>query len=184
MKRTFVLLLACACGAVLPGRADAQLSGTSVEATMGFSAGGGGVYAERDGIALDLLLARQVRQAPAGTLVAAITAGVHGPIAGDLTCVHTPAGECAGAFPVFISAGVLGGAQRGSTAGANARLLAGPAFFAAEEGGALGLQGRLDAATPAVFHVSLVASLQGSVLPRFQGERLTSRSVSLGLRIQ
>lgn len=169
---------------MLPAQADAQMSGTSFEASLGFSAGGGGVYSERDGIALDLLLARQVRQAPAGTLVAAITAGVHGPIAGDLSCLDTPAGACAGAFPVFISAGVLGGVQRGSAAGANARLLAGPAFFAGEEGGALGLQGRLDAATPAVFHVSLVASLQGAVLSRYQGERLTSRSISLGLRIQ
>jgi hypothetical protein len=170
---------------MLPARAGAQLSGTSLEVALGYSTGGGGAYSERGGIALDLLLAMQVRQAPAGTLVAALTAGVHGPVAGDLSCLDTPAGVCAPHFPVFISAGAMGGVQRGSAAGANARLLAGPAFFAAQEGGgALGLQGRFDAATPPLFHVSLVASLQGAVLPRFQGERLTSRSLSLGLRIQ
>ncbi|HEU0301202.1 MAG TPA: hypothetical protein VFR37_17185 [Longimicrobium sp.] len=184
MTRVLVLLFACACGAMLPARADAQGAGTSFETSLGFSAGGGGGYSERDGIALDLLLAKQVRAAPAGTLVAAITAGVHGPIAGDLDCISTPAGLCAPGFPVFISAGVMGGVQLGSAARANARLLAGPAVFAAEEGGTLGLQGRLDLATPALFHVSLVAALQGAVLPRFQGETLTSRSISLGLRIQ
>jgi hypothetical protein len=184
MKRILALLFACACGAMLPAGADAQLSGSSLEATLGYSTGGGGAFSERGGIALDVLLAKPVRQAPAGTQVAAITAGIHGPIAGDLSCLDTPAGVCAPGFPVLISAGVLGGVQRGSAAGANARLLAGPAFFAAEEGGTLGLQGRMDVATPALFHVSLVASLQGAVLPRFQGERLTTRSISLGLRIQ
>ena len=184
MTRTLVFILACTCGAMLPARANAQ-SGTSLEVTLGSSTGGGGSYSERGGIALDLLLAMPVRETPAGTLVAGTTAGVHGPIAGDLSCISDPVRGCLPNFPVLISAGAVGGLQRGSAAGASARLLAGPAFFAAQEGGgALGLQGRLDAATPPLFHVSLVASLRGAVLPRFQGEALTQGSFGLGLRIQ
>lgn len=185
MTRTLVLLLACACGAMVPARADAQRSGASLEATLGFSAGGGGGFSQRNGIALDLLLAKPVGRAPAGPLVAAFTAGVRGPFAGNPSCLVTRDGTCLPDFPRFVSAGVLVGVQHGSATGANARLLAGPAVFAALEGGsAPALQGRLDAATSTDFRIALVASLQGAVVASYQGEWLTTRSISVGVRIQ
>ena len=184
MTRTFVLLLACACGAMLPAGADAQRFRPSLETTLGVSAGGGGTYTHRTGIAVDVLLSAPVRETPAGTLVVALAAGATGALATDDVCAVSPDGGCFDSFPVLGSVGAMAGVQRGSAAGPGARLLAGPAYFFAEDGRALGLRGRLDATTAPLFHVSFVASLGASVLPGFEGETLTVGSVGLGVRIQ
>jgi hypothetical protein len=182
MTRTFVLLLACACA--LPASAAAQRARPSLEATAGVSLGSGGGYVANAGPALDLLLSAPVGRTGAGTLVAALTGGIRGPIGGDDICVVAEDGGCRADFPGFVSAGAMAGLQRGSAAGGSARLLAGPAYFVSEDSGALGFQGRLDAATPPLFHVSLVASLGGVVLPSYAGEMLTMGSLAVGLRIQ
>ena len=170
---------------MLPVQAEAQ-SGLSLQATVGASVGGGGSYGQRDGAAMDLLLALPVRQTRAGTLVAGITAGIHGRIVSDLECVNDRSGRgCLPGCPVFISAGPLAGVQRASATGASARVLAGPGFFGGDKGTGVGLQGRLDVATRPLFHVvSLVASLRGALPPRVEGKVLTQGSFGLGLRIQ
>ena len=75
--------------------------------------------------------------------------------------------------------------QQAIGGGFSARALAGPAHFQGEERkNAFGLQGRLDVARPLFFHTAVVASVRGSVLPRYEGETLSYTAFGLGLRIQ
>jgi hypothetical protein len=183
IKRLCMLCVAAA--AVLAPAAAAQQSlPVSLDASLGLRIGSGGTYVERTSVAADLLLGVNLGRSGAGTLVGAVTAGVQGAMARDLSCQLGPGGECVPAFPVLLSAGAMVGVSRPSAWGFTTRALAGPAYFRGEEqSGALGLQGRLDVATPAILHTSLVVSFRGTLLPDFRGETLGTTSLGLGLRV-
>jgi hypothetical protein len=183
IKRLCMLCLGAA-AALAPAAAAQQSLPVSVDATLGLRMGSGGTYVERTSVAADLLLGVNLGRSGAGTLVGAVTAGVQGAMARDLSCQVGPGGECVPEFPVLLSAGAMVGVSRPAPWGFTTRALAGPAYFRGEEeSGALGLQGRLDVATPAILHTSLVVSLRSTVLPDFRGETLGTTSLGLGLRI-
>lgn len=184
--RIAAAVFAAACLAALPAEVRAQQGfGPSVEASLGIYRGRGGNFAERGGPVLDAVLTVPMRRQSAGSVVAGIATGVTGPLASDLVCAVGPAGECVPDYPTFLSVAVVGGVQRRIIGGNSARLLAGPAFHQAADGGAaLGLQVRGDVARPLFFRTALVASLRGDLLPRYQGDRLGFAAFGLGLRIQ
>ncbi|HEY7770693.1 hypothetical protein [Longimicrobium sp.] len=184
IERLFILCLGAA--AVLAPAASAQQPfPVSVDASLSVRTGSGGSYVNRGGAAADLVVGVNLGPSGAGTLVGAVTAGAQSSMGGDLMCVMDPAGGCFDTFPVLLSVGALVGVSRSWPSGSTTRVLAGPEYFRGEEeGGALGLQGRLDASTPLILHTALVLSLRGAVIPRFQGDMLGTTSIGLGLRIQ
>lgn len=187
MQRFFVVCLAFTCGVVLTTEAAAQSRfPVSSEMSVGFRVGHGGTYVSRGGAALDLLLSARLREISAGTLIGGLALEVQTPVTSELECrMIDPGGACAPEFPTFLSGAVIFGAQRGSARTPSARIAAGPAYYRDfEGGGALGLHGRMDVATPTWLHIAAIASLRGAVLPSFRGEALGITSFGLGFRIQ
>ncbi len=158
----------------------------SAEASLGFRVGHGGTYHHRGGAALDLALTYRLRDTPVGTLIGGAALGIQTPpLARDLSCLLLPDGGCAPDFPSLFSVAALAGLQRGSAHTASARLLLGPTYHRAlEDGGAVGLQGRIDVSTPPWRHTAVVTSLRHSLLPSFRGEAVGITSFGVGLRIQ
>lgn len=187
MKRLALLSLALACAAATSADAAAQQArfGPSVEAGLGISAGAGGRFTHRVGGAMDAVLAVPLRQTASGTVMLAVTGTGNGPVAVDDVCVIGPGGECLEDYPTFMSLGLAAGVQRRQASGLNTRLLAGAAYYQAVDGpDTWGLQGRVDVARPLVFRTAIVASVRGTLLPRYEGETLSFAAVGLGLRIQ
>lgn len=186
MKRFTLLSLALACTGAVSADAAAQARfGPSVEAGLGISAGAGGVFTHRAGGAMDAVLAVPLHQTSRGAVMLAVTGTANGPLAGTDDCVFAPGETCVEGYPAFMSLGVAAGVQRRLGSGLNARLLAGPAYYQAVDGSdTFGLQGRVDVARPLVFRTAIVASLRGTVLPRYEGETLGFAALGLGLRIQ
>jgi hypothetical protein len=178
------LLIACALARPTTASAQRRLP-LSLDATVGFGTGAGGEFRDPRGFALDALAAMRVRPAPAGAIVAGFAAELQGmPSSGD-DCLLTPSGGCVPDFPLFYAAAALLGWEAAGGSGPSLRLLGGPAYYRADEGGAaLGLQGRLDVATPAMLHVALVVSVRGAVLPNFRGDALGLAAAGLGVRLQ
>jgi hypothetical protein len=64
-------------------------------------------------------------------------------------------------------------------------VLAGPGlFYTDNNGNAGGVQARVDLATPVLYHVALVGSLSGALVPSFHGETYQPGSIGIGIRIQ
>lgn len=187
MHRIVLGLVVAACAAAAPVTIAAQQKfGPAAEASAGTFVGAGGTFGERGGPALDVSVAVPLGRLGAGTLVAGLTGGISGPlIAGDLICRAGPNGTCISNYPTFFSVGAVAGVQQAIGGGFSARALAGPAYFQAADGDdTFGLQGRLDVARPLFFHTAVVASVRGSLLPRYEGETLSYAAFGLGLRIQ
>ena len=156
-----------------------------MEASVGVGLGSGGDYDHRVGNAADLMLGLRLDDTAAGTVGGALSVGLNGAMAVDLGCRLRAEGDGAPAFPLLISGGALAGLERRYLQGAAARVLAGPAFYSAVDGGeAFGLQARVDIASPTFVRTALVASLRSILLPRFDGETLGVTALGLGLRIQ
>jgi hypothetical protein len=184
--RPSVLLLLTACVLVRPLHVGAQQRpALSLEASVGFGVGDGSEWRNRAGFALDGLVGLRVRSAPGGAILAGLAGGMQGmPGSGD-DCLLTPSGGCVPDFPLFYSAAALLGWEAARASGPSLRVLAGPAYYRADEGGAaLGLQGRLEVASPAWLHVAVVASVRGAVLPNFRGDALALAAAGFGLRLQ
>lgn len=187
MKPLFLFSLALACAAAVSADAAAQPArfGPSVEAGVGISAGAGGRFTHRVGGALDAVLAVPLHHTSAGTVVLAVTGTGNGPVAVDDVCVIGPDSECIEDYPTFMSLGLAAGVQRRQASGLSTRLLAGPAYYQAVDGpDTWGLQGRVDLARPLAFRTAIVASVRGTLLPRYEGETLGFAAFGLGLRIQ
>lgn len=177
-------LLACA-SAISVDAAAQQSFGPSIEASFGVSTGGGGVFIERTGVALDGVVAVPLRQAGRGAIVAALTASGNGKPTSELVCVDGPGDACIGSYPSFFGAALVLGVQQPLGRSASARILAGPGYYQAVDGAdTWGMQGRVDVARPVAAHAAAVVSLRGSVLPSYEGETLRFASLALGLRIQ
>jgi hypothetical protein len=171
---------------VAPARVEAQQRlRLSFDATLGFGTGsGGGPWNHDDGFALDGLLGARVGGARKVAVLAAVDGGMHAIMGGD-DCLLSPSGGCVPDFPILYYGAVLIGVEATAPRRLSLRLLAGPAYFHGDEGGtALGVQGRVDVATPPLAHVAIAASIRGAVMPDFQGDALRVRAFGLGLRLQ
>lgn len=185
IMRIPLLSLAAACAALVSADAAAQRIGPSVEASLGVSSGGGGAYVHRGGAAVDAVVTMPLLQTGSGAVVLAFTGTANGPIAMEDVCVVAPNDGCYEEYPTFMSLGVAAGVQRRLGSTASARVMAGPAYYQAVDGGdALGVQGRVDVARRLVSRLALVASARGTVLPGYEGETLRFGALGLGLRIQ
>lgn len=165
-------------------------SPVSVEASAGVGLSrGGGTYRNRMGIALDATLAWRIRPTESGAVVVGLSGGMQGAV-GSMAdiCVVASNGGCAPAYPVFYSVAALAGREWGRGRPTFARVLAGPAYYqaGARDGGgsAVGVQGRVDLATPVRGRVAVVGSVRGAALPSFRGDAHAHGAVALGVRVQ
>lgn len=177
-------------GCVLPHRrVDAQ-ERAALDLTLGLSTGsGGGPARGRSGLSADVVVAGPVKRPARGALLGGVALGVQGPIRilGSDVCDYGPgeAAPCDPQFPIFFSAAALAGWEVGGRRTGTLRALAGPGYFVEPDSAStLGLQARVDVATPRVLHLALVASARGAILPRYQGRTLRLGAVGVGLRIQ
>jgi hypothetical protein len=160
----------------------------SLEASAGVGFGRGGTFRDRTAIALDATLGWRIGETASGAMVLALSGGVQGNSGATDICVIAPDGGCVPAYPLFYSLGAAAGWEWARGRGASARVLAGPAYYRAVRrdggGGTVGLQGRVDLATPALWRVALVGSLRGAVLPSLRGDAHTLGTAGLGVRVQ
>lgn len=140
-------------------------------------------FSEDVGVALEVAGVHRARVFSRGAYLVGGAAAAHG-ILSEVCRVSGPASaQCFPDFPSFLSLTALAGVE--GTFGVTARLLGGPAVFSAgERGTALGLQSRVDVATPPLLHLSLVASVRGAVIPNFEGRRHRFVALGLGLGIR
>jgi hypothetical protein len=188
MRRCAVALIAAVGTALTPPLRAQQPHSLTLDATVGGGYGrGGGERVGRNFLSADVALASRVRTASRGSLLVAMTGAWHGNL-GDAGCLlAADRRSCVPKYPSLTSAGALVGweIRQGSSArGASARVAAGPAYYHGDGGHALGLQARFDLATPAPFHVALVASARGVVLPNFRGDALAVGTLGFGVRLQ
>jgi hypothetical protein len=180
-----LLVLSAAGAAALPADVAAQRFGPSVEASLGVSTGGGGLYTHRTGGAMDAVIAMPIAGNERSTVVLGLTGTANGPVAVDDVCVIGPEAECLDDYPTFMSLGIVAGVQRRLGGNLSTRALVGPAYYQSVDGDdTFGLQGRVDVAKPLIFRTAVVASLRGAVLPSYEGEALTFGALGVGLRIQ
>jgi hypothetical protein len=176
-------IAAVLCVALSSGRANAQQSQMSFDATIGKSYGsGGGERQNRDGLALDALIAWRGRSRSLFHGVFGFGAGVQGDKT-DTPCLPLPGSGCVPDFPRIYTLGVYFGLEHQGRAGA-ARLLAGPTHYRIDGGGgALGGQLRLELVSPAVKRIAAVASARGGLVWKLdrQDYRLAAVSVGLGI---
>jgi hypothetical protein len=159
--------------------ADAQ-SRAPISATLTAGIGhlgGGAALKTRGGYALDALLAARRRS---GWLLAA-GAGVQGSMGSNDRCDFAPDGACLEDAPVTTTVAALAGWEGPR---ATLRALAGPAFVAAQGAGGIGLQGRVDMATPALGWVAPTLSLRATLAPRLDGEARRLFAAGIGLRVR
>ena len=192
---TGLLLLLLLAAAPAAGRAQGAQRPLSVDVGVGLGhGGGGGARNARSGPAASALLAWHARKRPTGALVAGASASVQGPFPFDHDCiVPVGGGECLPDYPTFYSAALLGGWHAGQTgAGQGGRALLGPAMIWSSRerlGGrdrwatTVGLQGRLDYATPMLRHAALVLWANGTFVPRLQRATYIMGSVGIGVRL-
>lgn len=190
MFRSIAVRLSVLCIALPAASASAQrLSSTFDVNGQGWGTTGKPRYAHDGGFAAEAVLARRVRQFSRGALLVGGAAAVHNVIGDSDVCrlAAPPAPDvpsvCLPDAPPFSSLTALAGVE--GTFGFAARLLGGPTVFhAGARGTALGVQGRADLATPALFHLALVLSVRGAVIPSFEGGRVRFAAVGLGLAIR
>lgn len=166
-----------------PPAAAQQSQPALLEASVGAGhLSGGPPFTSRGGYAVDALLGARVRPLPAGALVLALNGAMQGPVVSNDMCTLTAGGDCVGAQPIFYTVGVLAGwANRTGSL----RALAGPASVQADGGDrALGVQARLDGASPALYHVAAVLSLRGTLVPNYRGDALGLMAFGVGLRLR
>ena len=198
MMHSTIFLAGClAAVALSPFDLSAQAPrALTLDASVGASRGvGGEEFRGRGGVAVDGLLARALRRAPGGVLIAGLGASFQGMPSSDDICITGSRGQCLSDFPLISTLGVLAGWEgrrgTGRVTGMTARLLAGPAYVQLDDydstgqrGSTAGLQARLDLATPHLGPVALVASLRGTAIPRFQGETYGVWAAGVGVRIR
>lgn len=159
----------------------------SVDVSAGPSNGRGGEsYENRAGIALDATVAWRMRSGERSVLLAGMSVGRQGSFGHDLTCLPAPTGGCVPNYPRFKTAALLAGLELGNAGGPAIRVLVGPTGYWMEEGerSAVGLHGRLDASTPSLGRLALVAAARSDLLPNHAGTRHLLGSFTVGIRVQ
>ena len=155
----------------------------SFEATYGWSYGqGGGDRQNRDGPALDALLAWRNR-GPGLHGMFGIGVGVQGSHGSDVPCLDLPGVDCVPDFPRVYTLGLLVGLERRGRIGA-ARLVAGPTHFRADGGGsALGGQARLEFVSPPFHRIAAVVSARGGLVWNLDRQDYQLGAIGIGLGI-
>ena len=187
MNATVVFLgIVIAAGVSAVPAAAQQRAPLSVEASVGTSYGyGGGDRMNREGYALDGLVAWRARPLWRGALLLGASAGRHGSMGADAVCSLTPTGECRPGYPRFTGGSLLAGWEAARARSASLRVLVGPSVQRAEAGGgALAVQARVELATPPLARLALVGSARGSYLPAYRGEAYLLQALGIGLRLQ
>jgi hypothetical protein len=157
----------------------------SVDVTIGTGYGrGGGERLNRHALAADVVGAARLRPAGGGALQVGASAWLQGGSGADAVCFPARAGGCVPDYPDFAAVAALAGWEAGRRRGPSFRVLVGPGFFGADGHGALGAQGRLDAAAPAWGRVAGVLGVRGALVPRLGGEPYALGAASLGIRLQ
>ena len=146
---------------------------------------GGGAYTGRSGLAADVMAAARLRRRPTGAALAALAMSAQGALFTTRDCLPGPGERCLRVFPTLYSVAALAGREWAVGGGAAVRLLGGPAYVWDEGGGeTVGLQARLDAATPPVARLALVASARVAALPRLHGTTFGLGALGIGLRVR
>jgi hypothetical protein len=167
----------------------------SLDLTIGGGAGlGGGELDERGGVALDAILAGQLRGANARFPMIGLAVGVQSSLAFGDKCRLGSNGQCVPEFPALASIAVLAGREfrqhAGASPGATLRLLAGPAYVhvdghsAGKRHNTVGIQSRADLATAPLGPVSMLVSLRGMLIPRVRDQTLGAWAMGVGLRLR
>jgi len=172
-----------------PLRANAQ-SARAVAIEMNVGPGylfGGPEVLSRASIVLDGLLTMRLAKNGSSGLLAGISVGWQGPPPSGDRCVLDQAGRCLHDYPQFSTVGVLAG---WTSAAGRVRVLGGFASVRADTKDypdrydyTVGLPVRVDCAVAKFSHLAVVASLRGTVLPRYRGNAYTLLASGLGFRI-
>ena len=170
-------LLTVTLGVAAPLAAQ-QSSGARLDLTMGGSAVRGGMIDFRTGVMADVLAAGRLRPMPGRAIVAGLGAsGILGGM-GD-RCLLLPTGGCAGNGNFTVVTALLG-VDHAVGAG-SLRLLAGPSYHSGANDGSVGLQGRIDVASPAFAHLALGLMTRATVLPNHRDATLVIWGFGIGV---
>lgn len=185
---TLVAVALCNAG-VLSAQTSNPLRRLSVEGTFGLPRVRGGDPLERDnnlGV-VDLGATFRVYDSRRGSLLVGVNRANYLPHGNDATCPIRPGTTlCVPDYPEFAATSLLVGWQSPRPARGSLRLLMGPGLYRADNrdiGNSLGLQARVDVASPTLWHVSLVTSARAWVVPNAEGTRYRQTMLGLGLRI-
>lgn len=147
-------------------------------------------HQDHAGLVIDATVAWRLRRGLGQTGVLALTAGTQGSLGSIDACDVAPGGGCMPDYARFHTVAALIGAESRLLFGVPLRVLVGPAFYhgRTREGdsrGELGLQSRIDVATPAVRRAAFVASVRaGCPFQRLDDREYMIGAVAVGLRLQ
>lgn len=182
--RRFLLSVALLALVVPVSRAVAQQSTSqlSFEGTYGLSYGeGGGNRKNRDGTALDAILAWRARGPALFHPVFGFATGVQGRRTDDPPCFPIPGSDCVPDYPRVYTLGILFGAEHQGKLGA-ARLAGGPTHYRVDGGGsALGGQLRFELASPPFHRVAVVGSARGGFAWKLDRQNFQFGALGIGL---
>ena len=142
------------------------------------------------GLAFEATAGWRLRPELGRTVVVAISGGTQASMGSIDTCEPAPDGGCARDYRRFHGVAALAGWEVRAFRGASLRALAGPAYYraGARDGttrDGLGLQGRIDIATPAVGRVGLLATVRaGAPFERFDDRIYRFGALTAGFRLQ
>ena len=154
----------------------------SIEATVGLGVGDtNGDYRDNGtGVTADVSVAWRVRPSNKGGFVGGLNWAGQGTGPTSDICILRTDGTCVPRFPDFFIIGALLGWENGRE---NVRFLAGPARVDAGSS-ILGWQARLDASVPLAWHVSVLGSARGILLPDYRGDQFRLGALGIGLRLR
>jgi hypothetical protein len=181
--------IAMSCVRAVSAQTSNPLQRLSVEGTFGLPRVRGGDPLERDnnlGV-VDLGVTFRALDSRRGSLLVGVNRASYLPHGNDATCPVRPGTtRCVPDYPEFAATSLLVGWQSPRPQRGSLRLLMGPGLYRADNrdiGNSLGLQARIDVASPALWHVSLVTSARAWVVPNAEGTRYRQMMLGLGLRI-
>lgn len=185
MNRTLLCVVAMCCLVVLPRQSLAQRRVISAEVTVGTGSGGGGAYGgDRSGTALDALVSSRTITPGFAHAILGVGGGIEGPDAKSNNCLQQPTPSCVPNFPRIYSFGLYVGAEHVGQFG-DVRLMTGPTSYRASGGGtALGIQGRLQLATPTFHRVQLVGSARGGFAWNLDRQNIRLGAVGIGIGVR
>ena len=175
-----------------PLRATAQLArrlSLDMNVGPGYLLGGPEVLSRASFGADGLLTMRLAKDGSSGLLAGMSLSWQGPPPSGDSCKRDQPYGPCLQDYPQFSTVGVLAG---WTSAAGRVRVLGGVASVKAKKDYTdyadrydytVGLPVRLDCAVAKFSHLAVVASLRGTVLPRYRGNAYTLLASGLGFRI-
>ena len=182
----FLLLLLNPIGAVRAQALPRTLT-RAFDLSLGLGYGfGGPALPHRALIAAGGLVSQPARPLRHGALVVGVNASLN--LTTDLSsCLNEPAYEPQGCrdYPSHGSLSALGGWAQRDDQGSGVRLLAGPGYFRTSDyRNGLGFSARVDGAERVSSHLSFVFWAQGQMPPSRRGERLSTLTAGIGLRVR